>query len=181
MHSVYTEVTKEQNFVEFIGNQAIVGDEIIAKIDYDYSDFICQRWVVFINEIEVYRADTQAKVQGWIMRHYKDGTLPCPLPPVEVVAMPVEEAFYIEEPQTNDAPPEPVTTGNEVQKADYKYRKISSKTKRNLKKRLREKHGSCCFWCDKSLTKENATIEHLIPLFHGGTHRFKIRRCIMAV
>jgi hypothetical protein len=77
--------------ISFYDHEVYVDDKLIARISHDDDDFVTQRWMVIINEVEVYRANTWAKSYNYITWHYSQGTLPIQQPEVE-----------------------PVTTGNEI-------------------------------------------------------------------
>ncbi|WP_009632049.1 HNH endonuclease [Synechocystis sp. PCC 7509] len=47
---------------------------------------------------------------------------------------------------------------------------MSSKTKRNQKRKLANKYGSKCCWCNKPLTKEEQTLEHIKHISRGGSN-----------
>ncbi|MBD2451374.1 hypothetical protein H6G76_30470 [Nostoc sp. FACHB-152] len=60
--------------------EIFAGKQLIAYISYDSSEFVTQPWVVMISGNEIFRHTTQARCQRFIHWHYKDGTLPLPLP-----------------------------------------------------------------------------------------------------
>lgn len=49
-------------------------------------------------------------------------------------------------------------------------RMYHDQTWRNVRLTLIHQQDGKCFYCDKSLTKELATIDHLLPISRGGTH-----------
>ncbi|AUB44678.1 hypothetical protein COO91_10916 (plasmid) [Nostoc flagelliforme CCNUN1] len=50
-------------------------DKLIASITHD-DDHLTQRWVVMVNNKEVFRTNTVMRCHRFICTHYKDGTLP---------------------------------------------------------------------------------------------------------
>lgn len=62
--------------ISFYDHEIYAGDKLIACITHDHDDFVTQRWVVFINDVEIHRANTWAKSYDYIIWHYKQGTLP---------------------------------------------------------------------------------------------------------
>jgi hypothetical protein len=72
--------------ISFYDHEIYASDKLIAKITHDADDFVTQRWVVTINEVEVYRANTWAKSYNYITWHYNQGTLPTQQQEVETVA-----------------------------------------------------------------------------------------------
>ncbi|MBD2302826.1 hypothetical protein [Nostoc sp. FACHB-190] len=80
--------------------EIFAGKQLIAYISYDSSEFITQPWVVMVNGNEIFRHNTQARCFRYIEWHYKDGTLPLPLPaPAQFPEVPtvVEISFYDQE------------------------------------------------------------------------------------
>ncbi|MCC5602148.1 hypothetical protein [Nostoc favosum] len=75
--------------ISFYEHEYYAGNQLIASISHDDSH-LTQRWVVMVNEKEVFRANTLMRCHRFICTHYKDGTLP------------VQEQE------------EPCTTGNEI-------------------------------------------------------------------
>ncbi len=51
-------------------------DKLIASITHDSHDFVTQRSIVIINNIEIHRANTWAKCYHYIKLHYNQRTLP---------------------------------------------------------------------------------------------------------
>ncbi|MBE9213138.1 hypothetical protein IQ247_10715 [Plectonema cf. radiosum LEGE 06105] len=62
--------------ISFYDHEIHVDDKLIANITHDHSDFVTQRWVVVINDVEIHRANTWMKCYDYIIWHYKKGTLP---------------------------------------------------------------------------------------------------------
>jgi hypothetical protein len=50
-------------------------DKLVASISHD-DNHLTQRWVVMVNDKEVFRANTLMRCDRFICTHYKDGTLP---------------------------------------------------------------------------------------------------------
>lgn len=73
----------EQPKTEFdvVGDEVIADGEAIASIEQD--DNLTQPWVVQINGVEIFRADTWAKCFHYVCWHYKQGTLPIPSEPAD--------------------------------------------------------------------------------------------------
>ncbi len=46
---------------------------------------------------------------------------------------------------------------------------MTSKQKNSRKAQLLREYGSCCCWCGRLFTREQLTIEHLIPQSLGGS------------
>ncbi len=62
--------------ISFYDHEIFAASKLIARIGYDHSDFITQRWVVIINDVEVFRHDTFKRCHSYITWHYNRGTLP---------------------------------------------------------------------------------------------------------
>lgn len=62
--------------ISFYDHEIYAGKKLIACITHDHNDFVTQRWVVMINDVEMHRANTWAKCYDYIIWHYKQGTLP---------------------------------------------------------------------------------------------------------
>lgn len=62
--------------ISFYDHEIYAGKKLIACITHDHNDFVTQRWVVMINDVEIHRANTWAKSYDYIIWHYKQGTLP---------------------------------------------------------------------------------------------------------
>ncbi|MBD2457299.1 hypothetical protein H6G80_24885 [Nostoc sp. FACHB-87] len=60
--------------------EIFAGKQLIAYISYDNAEFVTQPWLVMVNGNEIFRHNTQARCFRYIEWHYKDGTLPLPLP-----------------------------------------------------------------------------------------------------
>ncbi|MBW4430100.1 MAG: hypothetical protein KME50_38640 [Nostoc desertorum CM1-VF14] len=61
--------------ISFSDHEYYADDKLVASISYD-DDHLTQRWVVMINDKEVFRANTLMRCDRFICTHYKDGTLP---------------------------------------------------------------------------------------------------------
>jgi hypothetical protein len=62
--------------ISFYDHEIYAGNELIASISHDTDDFVTQRWVVMVNDVEIHRSHTWAKSYNYITWHYKQGTLP---------------------------------------------------------------------------------------------------------
>jgi hypothetical protein len=62
--------------ISFYDHEIYAGDRLIASITHDTDDFVTQRWVVMVNDVEIHRSHTWAKSYNYITWHYKQGTLP---------------------------------------------------------------------------------------------------------
>ncbi|MBW4565016.1 MAG: hypothetical protein KME32_28720 [Mojavia pulchra JT2-VF2] len=62
--------------ISFFDKEYYASDKLIATVTHDDDDFVTQRWVVVINNAEVFRAATPMICHRFICIHYKDGTLP---------------------------------------------------------------------------------------------------------
>ncbi|MBE8992185.1 hypothetical protein [Nostoc sp. LEGE 12450] len=61
--------------ISFDHHEYYADDKLVASISHD-DNHLTQRWVVMINEKEVFRANTPMRCDRFICTHYKDGTLP---------------------------------------------------------------------------------------------------------
>ncbi|MBD2492562.1 hypothetical protein [Aulosira sp. FACHB-615] len=80
--------------------EIFAGKQLIAYISYDNGEFVTQPWVVMANGVEIFRHNTQAWCYRFITWHYKDNTLPLPLPaPAQFPEVPTitEISFYDQE------------------------------------------------------------------------------------
>ncbi len=62
--------------ISFYDHEIYADDKLVAKITHDHDDFITQRWVVMVNDVEVHRADTWGKCYDYITWHFSHGELP---------------------------------------------------------------------------------------------------------
>jgi hypothetical protein len=62
--------------ISFYDHEIYAGERLIASITHDTDDFVTQRWVVMVNDVEIHRSHTWAKSYNYITWHYKQGTLP---------------------------------------------------------------------------------------------------------
>ncbi|WGV29141.1 hypothetical protein [Halotia branconii] len=94
--------------ISFYDHEIYCGDKLIAAIAYD--DDLTQPWVVLVEGVERFRANTWARCYRYISWHHQDGTLNAPLP--------FGEAELVTQHQQLALPPKkselPTTTGNEV-------------------------------------------------------------------
>ncbi len=61
--------------ISFSDYEYYAGNQLIASISHD-DNHLTQRWVVMVNDKEVFRANTLMRCDRFICTHYKDGTLP---------------------------------------------------------------------------------------------------------
>ncbi|MBD2565116.1 hypothetical protein H6G95_31955 [Nostoc linckia FACHB-391] len=61
--------------ISFDYHEYYAGNQLIASISHD-DNHLTQRWVVMVNEKEVFRANTLMRCDRFICNHYKDGSLP---------------------------------------------------------------------------------------------------------
>ncbi|WP_341531323.1 hypothetical protein WKK05_36965 (plasmid) [Nostoc sp. UHCC 0302] len=61
--------------ISFDHHEYYAGKQLIATITHD-DDHLTQRWVVTVNDKEVFRANTPMRCHRFICTHYKDGSLP---------------------------------------------------------------------------------------------------------
>ncbi|MEH1787991.1 MAG: hypothetical protein V7L23_21010 [Nostoc sp.] len=61
--------------ISFDHHEYYADDKLVASISYDDSH-LTQRWVVLVNDKEVFRANTLMRCDRFICTHYKDVTLP---------------------------------------------------------------------------------------------------------
>ncbi|WP_339382419.1 hypothetical protein [Nostoc flagelliforme] len=60
--------------ISFDHHEYYAGNQLVATIAHD-DDHLTQRWVVMVNDKEVFRANTLMRCDRFICTHYKDGTL----------------------------------------------------------------------------------------------------------
>jgi hypothetical protein len=61
--------------ISFDHHEYYAGNQLIASINHD-DNHLTQRWVVTVNDKEVFRANTPMRCDRFICTHYKDGSLP---------------------------------------------------------------------------------------------------------
>ncbi|MBD2249209.1 hypothetical protein [Nostoc sp. FACHB-888] len=61
--------------ISFDHHEYYAGNQLIASISHD-DNHLTQRWVVMVNDKEVFRASTLMRCDRFICTHYKDGSLP---------------------------------------------------------------------------------------------------------
>ncbi len=61
--------------ISFDHHEYYAGNQLIASITHD-DNHLTQRWVVMVNDKELFRANTLMRCDRFICTHYKDGTLP---------------------------------------------------------------------------------------------------------
>ncbi|NDJ25774.1 hypothetical protein GS682_30155 [Nostoc sp. B(2019)] len=64
--------------ISFYDHEIYCGTQLIATITYNND--LTQPWVVLVEDVEKFRANTWAKCYRYISWHYQDGTLNAPLP-----------------------------------------------------------------------------------------------------
>ncbi|MBU7585716.1 MAG: hypothetical protein KAF91_23000 [Nostoc sp. TH1S01] len=62
--------------IDFYEYEIYAGDKLVARITYDHADFVTERWVVMVNNVEVFRRGWWQKCFDDIQWHYSRGTLP---------------------------------------------------------------------------------------------------------
>ncbi|MBD2253352.1 hypothetical protein H6G14_18915 [Nostoc parmelioides FACHB-3921] len=62
--------------IDFYEHELYIGERLVARIVYDNADFVTQRWVVMVNNTEVFRRSWWQKCFDDIQWHYSRGTLP---------------------------------------------------------------------------------------------------------
>jgi hypothetical protein len=60
--------------ISFDHHEYYTDDKLVASISHD-DNHLTQRWVVMVNEKEIFRANTLMRCDRFICTHYKDGTL----------------------------------------------------------------------------------------------------------
>jgi hypothetical protein len=61
--------------ISFDHHEYYADDKLVASISHD-DNHLTQRWVVIVNDKEVFRANTLMRCDRFICTHYKDGSLP---------------------------------------------------------------------------------------------------------
>ncbi|MCC5633966.1 hypothetical protein LC613_41905 [Nostoc sphaeroides CHAB 2801] len=61
--------------ISFSDYEYYADDKLVASISHD-DNHLTQRWVVMVNDKEVFRTNTVMRCHRFICTHYKDGTLP---------------------------------------------------------------------------------------------------------
>ncbi|QLE45144.1 hypothetical protein FD723_32965 (plasmid) [Nostoc sp. C052] len=61
--------------ISFDHHEYYADDKLVASISHD-DNHLTQRWVVIVNNKEVFRANTPMRCDRFICTHYKDGSLP---------------------------------------------------------------------------------------------------------
>ena len=61
--------------ISFDHHEYYAGNQLIGSISHD-DNHLTQRWVVMVNDKEVFRANTLMRCDRFICTHYKDSTLP---------------------------------------------------------------------------------------------------------
>ncbi|QLE59744.1 hypothetical protein FD725_30000 (plasmid) [Nostoc sp. TCL26-01] len=62
--------------IDFYEHEIYAGDKLVARIIYDHADFVTERWVVMVNNVEVFRRSWWQKCFDDTQWHYSRGTLP---------------------------------------------------------------------------------------------------------
>ncbi len=62
--------------ISFEEHEIYAGDKAIACITYNDGDFVTQPWLVMVNGVEIYQANTWAKCYHYVTWHWKQRTLP---------------------------------------------------------------------------------------------------------
>ncbi|WP_375492723.1 hypothetical protein [uncultured Nostoc sp.] len=61
--------------ISFCHHEYYADDKLVASISHD-DNHLTQRWVVMVNDKEVFRSNTLMRCDRFICTHYKDGSLP---------------------------------------------------------------------------------------------------------
>ncbi|MCC5670842.1 hypothetical protein LC653_45605 [Nostoc sp. CHAB 5784] len=61
--------------ISFDHHEYYADDKLVASISHD-DNYLTQRWLVMVNDEEVFRANTLMRCDRFICTHYKDGSLP---------------------------------------------------------------------------------------------------------
>lgn len=61
--------------ISFDHHEYYAGNQLVASISHD-DNHLTQRWVVMVNDKELFRANTLMRCDRFICTHYKDGSLP---------------------------------------------------------------------------------------------------------
>ncbi|MBD2536649.1 hypothetical protein H6G97_48335 [Nostoc flagelliforme FACHB-838] len=61
--------------ISFDHHEYYAGNQLLASISHD-DNHLTQRWVVMVNDKEIFRANTPMRCHRFICTHYKDGSLP---------------------------------------------------------------------------------------------------------
>ncbi|MBD2536106.1 hypothetical protein H6G97_45050 [Nostoc flagelliforme FACHB-838] len=61
--------------ISFDHHEYYADDKLVASISHD-DNHLTQRWVVMVNDKEIFRANTPMRCHRFICTHYKDGSLP---------------------------------------------------------------------------------------------------------
>jgi hypothetical protein len=61
--------------ISFDHHEYYADDKLVASISHD-DNHLTQRWVVMVNDKEIFRANTLMRCDRFICTHYKDGSLP---------------------------------------------------------------------------------------------------------
>ncbi|MBD2253329.1 hypothetical protein [Nostoc parmelioides] len=62
--------------IDFYEHELYIGERLVARIVYDDADFVTQRWVVMVNNAEVFRRSWWQKCFDDTQWHYSRGKLP---------------------------------------------------------------------------------------------------------
>ena len=97
--------------ISFDHHEYYADDKLVASISHD-DNHLTQRWVVMVNEKEVFRANTVMRCHRFICIHYKDGTLPVQEEALGQGGRGAEGKEFVQE--ISSAQELKSTTGNEV-------------------------------------------------------------------
>ncbi|BBD70663.1 hypothetical protein NIES4072_70300 [Nostoc commune NIES-4072] len=97
--------------ISFDHHEYYAGNQLIASITHD-DDHLTQRWVVMVNEKEVFRTNTVMRCHRYISIHYKDGTLSVQEEALRQGGRGAEGKEFVQE--ISSAQELKSTTGNEV-------------------------------------------------------------------
>ncbi|YAF98998.1 MAG: hypothetical protein AB3A66_28800 (plasmid) [Nodularia sp. CChRGM 3473] len=62
--------------ISFYDQEASVGGELVASVEYDHDNHENLYWRVLVNNIEIFRDTTPARCHSYVKQHYQQGTLP---------------------------------------------------------------------------------------------------------
>ncbi|BAY73359.1 hypothetical protein NIES23_61870 (plasmid) [Trichormus variabilis NIES-23] len=62
--------------IDFYEHELYIGERLVARIVYDHADFVTERWVVMVNNAEVFRRSWWQKCFDDTQWHYSRGKLP---------------------------------------------------------------------------------------------------------
>ncbi|QFS51507.1 hypothetical protein [Nostoc sphaeroides] len=97
--------------ISFGNHEYYAGNQLVASITHD-DDHLTQRWLVMVNDKEVFRTNTVMRCHRFICIHYKNGTLPVQEEALGQGGRGAEGKEFVQE--ISSAQELKSTTGNEV-------------------------------------------------------------------